>query len=112
MPIKFSHTYEKIKRMVVESHRDVYNEIPKEAHLISVAAFDLSQLPEEFVHWDTLYYENGEEKHYQLEPGRYIVLIFFDQDRLFSTLRPCTERKLAYYLSMIGRKFDVVITDA
>jgi hypothetical protein len=109
MPIKFSHNYVKLFGIAEEEEGYDVRSIPKEAHLISVAAFDLSQLPEEFVHWDTLYYENGEEKHYQLEPGRYIVLIFFDQDRLFSTLRPYTERKFAYYLSMIGRKFDVVI---
>lgn len=104
MPIKFSHKYEKLLKMGQEREKP-----PEEADLISVAAFDLSQMPEDFLAWDTLYYEHDEEKHYPLEPGKYIVLIFFDKDRLFSTLRPYTERKFAYYLSMVGRKFDVVI---
>jgi len=106
MPIKFSHKYKKLYHLLPI----LDGEIPKEAKLISVAALDLHQLPEDFLLWDTLYYDkDGKEKHYHLEPGRYNVLIFFDQDRLFSTLRPYTERKFAYYLSMVGRTFDVVI---
>lgn len=104
-PIKFSHQYQKLER----GFFPIVLTIPKEAKLISAAVFDLSQMPEDFLAWDTLYYENGKEKHYPLEPGRYIALIFFDQDRLFSTLRPYTERKFAYYLGQVGRTFDVVI---
>jgi hypothetical protein len=109
-PIKFSHEYVKLERNDMRI-RGEYPPFPKEADLISAAIFDLSQMPEDFLAWDTLYYENDEEKHYPLEPGKYIVLIFFDQDRLFSTLRPYTERKFAYYFSMVGRKFDVAVNE-
>lgn len=101
--IKFSHKYQKI----LNSHNDVI----ETATLLQVCPVNLENLSKEFLAYDT---DNG---IYKLPAhGKYLMLLFLKEHEsyttdlnLFTTLRRFTPEKYSFYLSQIGKVFDVIV---
>jgi hypothetical protein len=101
--IKFSHHYVKLNK--IDTSRPVM--------LVHLFLTNTSALSDEFLEYDTVYWEGMEKKHYPLEKGMPILfLLFVDfNGTLFSTVRRNTPEKEKYYISKIGMMFDVVFED-
>lgn len=101
--IKFSHHYLKLN--------GVNNSEP--VTLVQVYPDNTSHLPDEFIEYDTLYFENGIKKNYPLEIGmECLVLLFVDSSgKLFSTIRRSTPSKDTYYMTAIGSDFKLEYTN-
>jgi hypothetical protein len=117
LEIKFSHQYAKLDDL-----RDGDKVI-----LSRMSEVKLGELPEVFKAWDTLYFEDGEEKHYALPPkGNYLLLVFeadhplkgehfaFFNHKLreFTTIRRWTLNKFGlnkfrYYKHNLGKEFTL-----
>ena len=102
--IKFSHSYSKL---VDHSHWD---RIPiKNAKLLQVVPIEISTLSKTFLNYDT---DNG--KYALGFSGWYLMLIFQKPSGdLFTTLRTQFNQrgdKRPYYDSLVGKEFDIVIT--
>ncbi len=99
--IKFSHKY--LKLMSVDSSEPVT--------LVQVFSDNTSHLSDEFIEYDTIYYENGKKKNYPLKDGMdCLVLLFVDSSgKLFSTIRRSTPSKDAYYMTAIGIDFRLEV---
>jgi len=96
--IKFSHFFPKL---LGEDCKPI-----TVARLIEVLEVELSDLSAEFIDYDTAH------GAYRLPPkGRFLMLIFQKPGclHLFTTLRRSTPRKLEYYQSQVGERFDVQI---
>jgi len=101
--IKFSHKYQKI----LNSHNDVI----ETATLLQVSIINLEDLSKEFLNYDT---DNGV---YELpKRGKYLMLIFLKEHEdyttdlnLFTTLRRHTPEKHSFYMSQIGKVFNVKV---
>ncbi len=98
--IKFSHVYDK--------HFGIDLEHP--VKLIECESKNLEDFSNEFLEYDTTYFENREMLRYPLKKGRYLLLFFIDsKGMLFTTLRRETPSKLEYYMTSIGCDFELVI---
>lgn len=102
--IKFSHRYNKLK----------YAGNPMTAKLIEVIPVNRKDLSEQFIAYDTLYWDDDGEPHfYELKAGKYLLLVFLTHSGIFTTVRPARGRftgegeKEKYYRDMIGKEFDV-----
>jgi len=92
--------YEKLKN--VDSSKSV--------HLVECMPIKLSQLSDEFIEYDTGFYEGTEKDNYPLKDGEYLVLFFVDcNGTLFTTIRRQTASKNEYYMTSIGCEFELVI---
>lgn len=100
LKIKFSHDYWKLQRQ------------GGEATLIAAIPYRIDDnTPKEFLAYDTYYYP---DKHYELKPGDYVLLLFFGSNGLFTTIRPRKGRygdKLEYYSKHINEEFEIVIKE-
>ena len=100
--IKFSHYYRKFNGLRID----------KPVTLLETWLTELESFSEDFLKYDTLYFENDMEKYYTLKDGKYILLFFMDcEGRLFTTIRRFTPKKLEYYDNLVGKKFKVVIQE-
>lgn len=100
--IKFSHMYQKLRQI------DKTNPVT----LIHVMPVKLSDLSDDFIEYDTLYYEKAIKKNYPLKDGNYLLLFFIDtHSRLFTTIRRSTPKNNEYYMTAIGSRFELVIND-
>jgi len=102
MNIKFSHYYPKLHGQ-------------KSATLLMVLPCDRSELTNEFIIYDTRYYEDGNDNDcfYPLPPNRYLILVFLGDIKIpFTTVRRWTPEKERYYKSGIGKDFDIIIDTA
>jgi hypothetical protein len=103
--IKFSHKYEKMP----------YE--PTTAVLVGVEAWDIENLPPDFLDFDTLYQDKQGPNYYQLpKNGRVIVLFLWGRCEntlhfLFTTIRRCTESKWDYYHNSLGETFAIEIKE-
>lgn len=98
--IKFSHYYKKLS--------DALGPI-KTAVLLQVVPVEIGTLSTEFLNYDT---DNGA---YKLAfSGWYLMLIFQKPSGdLFTTLRPQFNKfgnKRPYYDALVGKEFDIIIT--
>lgn len=67
-------------------------------------------MPKDFIHYDTLFYgEKLVEQHYELKEGSYLILLFWSNGKLFTTIRPHNNQKFKYYFSLIGQEFEIII---
>lgn len=100
LKIKFSHDYWKL----------LYQ--GDEATLIAAIPYRIDDnTPKEFLAYDTYYYP---DKHYELKPGDYVLLLFLGANGVFTTIRPRKGRygdKLEYYSAHIGEAFKIVIKE-
>ena len=98
--IKFSHAYHKL---MVNGH------VCRKAMLLQVLSVTLDQLSKEFIDYDT---DNGK---YKLKHDTlWLMLIFQKEDgHIFTTLRQqfsnYGHNKEAYFQSLIGKEFEVII---
>jgi hypothetical protein len=101
--IKFSHHYVKLNK--IDTSRPVT--------LVQLFHTNTLALSDEFVEYDTVYWDGVEKKHYPLEKGMPVLfLLFVDfNGTLFSTVRRSTPEKEKYYLGKIGMTFDVVFEE-
>ena len=99
--IKFSHHY--LKLMGVDNSEPVT--------LVQVWNTNTTELMDEFIEYDTVYFENGEKKNYYLQvPMICMVLFFVDSSgKLFTTIRRTTPKKEEYYNTCIGSDFELVV---
>ena len=100
--IKFSHYYYKIPIKI------------KSCKLIQVFKVSKKDLTDEFLRYDTAYFdENAGFHYYELKGNEFLMLIFMylndDCDYcIFTTLRPAyPESKEQYYRSKIGEEFQI-----
>ena len=100
--IKFSHKYLKL-----------FNIDPSEpVTLLLVTAENTTHLSDEFIHYVTLYFENGKPMNYPLKEGmECLVLLFAQGGKLFSTIRRSTPNKDTYYFTAIGSDFKLEYTN-
>ena len=100
--IKFSHKYLKLS-----------NIDPSEpVTLLLVTAENITHLSDEFIHYDTLYFENGKPMNYLIKEGmECLVLLFAQSGKLFSTIRRSTLSNDAYYFTAIGSDFQLEYTN-
>lgn len=101
--IKFSHRYGKL--------RDV--DISEPVTLVQVWNTNTSELMDEFIEYDTIYWENREKKNYPLSEDMDCMVLFFVDSggKLFTTIRRTTPSKEAYYNTCIGSDFRLIIQD-
>lgn len=100
--IVFSHQYEKLFGI-----RNGEDAILCDAYRLAIKDMSLA-----LKHWDTLYYENGEEKHYAFPTtGDLLALLFFSPaaKKFFPTYRSYTAVKHEYYAKLVNAHFKVVI---
>lgn len=107
LKIRFSHQYFKLAPIEPDSNAKLLFVTP--IHLGKGSYPDL-------LDYDTLYWEEGEgeNRHYHLKPGDYVLLLFRAGLRLFTTIRPRKGRygdKLEYYSAHIGEDFEIVIKE-
>lgn len=99
--IRFSHKYYKLPLRI------------KTAVLLAVHVVNLEKLPEDFLDYDTAYYDKREplETGYYPLParGEYILLLLWGAKGLFTTLRRYTHDKLKYYEKLEGETLEVEI---
>jgi hypothetical protein len=105
--IKFSHIYPKMPEFIRKG--DDGN-----TWLVGVAVIDdLDDLPEEFLHYDTVYFDEktGEGRNYPLERGKSLILLLFSQkpEMLWATIRRFTPEKEKYYRNLVGGEVDIII---
>lgn len=100
--IKFSYPYKKLM---------LGGELRKYARLLLVQQVKIQDLSAEFIEYDT---DGG--KYPLPKRGNYILLTFLKPAsdgglHLFTTLRPDTPGKKAFYDEKIGQLFEVVLTE-
>ena len=94
--------YEKLKNI----------DASKPVHLIECMAIELNQLTDEFIEYDTGFYDGTEKDNYPLKDGKYLILFFVDnRGTLFTTIRRQTQSKNEYYFTSIGCEFELVINN-
>lgn len=101
--IKFSHKYQKIL--------DCHNDVIDTATLLQVIPVNLEDLSQHFLDYDT---DNGV---YELpKRGKFLMLIFLKEHEdyitdlnIFTTLRRHTPEKHSFYMSQIGKVFNVIV---
>ncbi len=101
--IKFSHSYEKLKRNSVKGFGEW--EDTTEAKLLDVIPINLETLSKTFLEYDT---DGG--KYKLPKKGAYLMLIFQKTvNNIFTTLRRQTPEKEKYYRENIGNFFNVIV---
>lgn len=104
--IKFSHdSYNKLRSQEA---------IPQEAKLLQVFVVDRKELSVPFVEYDTLFWNEKEQKeYYDLPRGKLLVLLLESVHAsgscCWTTIRRWTPEKETYYKSMQGQKFKIEI---
>lgn len=98
--IKFSHYYPKLP------------ENCDKATLIQIFMVQRPEkLHEDFIEYDTKYFDEGQDRHYKLPNGKVLILLFLAVDgTLFTTIRRWTPHKETYYNNCMGQEFKIVIT--
>ena len=110
--IKFTHA----------GYRKLYNPVSdtpvKTARLLDVVDFELSSMSEPMRDYDTTYETDDQDGKYPLAQHGLALLLIFQKPtqgmkafNVFTTIRRYTGEKQRYYRSMIGKVFDVVITE-
>jgi hypothetical protein len=107
--IKFSHSYYKLKGV-------------KKATLLSIRKVDdLKCLSADFLNYDTKYWNETKKtsEFYPLEYNKpHLILFFYAENKsdrsefvghIFTTIRRFTPQKEAYYNSLIGEEFEVIV---
>lgn len=104
MKIKFSHRYDKLPQIYLET--DVI------AELLQVLKIDYNELSEPMMDDDTKYCEDRQLKHYPLPKGELILLVFRSSMgyRMFTTIRRFTPEKYKYYKSLEGKELEISMT--
>lgn len=114
--IKFSHSYEKMPEKIKDEDTETI--------LLEVLNTDKKELSDNFIRYDTGYFEeeffNEEEssfKQYPLPPGKLLVLILlsycgeFTHPVLWTTVRRWTTEKEKYYRSIRGEEVKIIIEE-
>jgi hypothetical protein len=108
--IKFSHEYFKLKGV-------------NKAMLLSIRKVDdLKCLSADFLNYDTKYWNKIKKtsEFYPLEYSKpHLILFFYGENRsdselighIFTTIRRWIPSKEAYYNSLIGEEFDVIVKE-
>lgn len=98
--IKFSNEYDKIKGLN-----------GCKAQLISVDAVEFEKLDNEFLKFDSRYQIGLAIDYYKFEKtnSKYILLVFYSEDTVFTTLRPFNGEKYEYYCDKQYEYFEIVI---
>jgi hypothetical protein len=102
--IEFSHTYLKMPL-------DVSN---LRTYLIGISVCDISDLPKNFIDYDTGYIEKDSLKHYKLPKGKVIILSLFTvrlyaPNQVWTTIRSWNPSKESYYQKLIGEEIGIVV---
>jgi hypothetical protein len=107
--IRFSHIYEK--------HGKDLNHGSACAFLLAVQPCRVSELPPEFLEYDTRFYTAAPdgsilEDHYLLDFDDALLLVFYDPRArcVYPTLRRRTPAKERYYRGLLNRKILAVVT--
>ena len=94
--IKFSHIYNKMKNIDLE----------KSVMLLEVFKVDSANLFPLFVDYDTAYFN----KNYKLPKGKVLILLFKQDNNLFTTVRSAWRKsKYDYYLDQKGKEFKIIL---
>ena len=101
--IKFSHDYPKLHAQ-------------KAARLLCVELRNRSELPEDFIEYDTVFiqeegtFPGNRTGHYELPSGRLLVLVFLGNNLFpFTTVRRWTKEKERYYRNLVGTVMGIKI---
>ena len=105
--IKFSHKYGKMQ-LFFENYR---------TYLIAVSVIDLTKLPEEFLKYDTRYFESKKEKFFKLNFKKAIILTLYSIredvglrfETVWTTIRRWTKKKEEYYKKHIGEEVKIIV---
>ncbi|KYK22356.1 hypothetical protein AYK24_08410 [Thermoplasmatales archaeon SG8-52-4] len=89
--------------------------------LLDAWVVDRKDLHNQFIIYDTAYFDQTSEKgvsYYELPTGKLIILYFTVRNGKnimdgfkFTTLRRYTPKKLAYYKKQVGTVFDILRSD-
>lgn len=106
--IRFSHDYLKFGK----------HKLPFRAMLMDAWVINRADLHNQFVVYDTAYFDHTADKginYYELPNGQLIILYFTVRDGLnmmegfkFTTIRRYTPSKFEYYKKQVSTVFDVV----
>jgi hypothetical protein len=82
--------------------------------LIGISVCDISQLPKEFLNWDTEYDSGHGLARYELPKGKVIMLIIFTKQEnsvseCWTTIRSWNPQKEIYYHELIGQEFKIEV---
>lgn len=95
--IKFSHEYPKLHGQTSATLNAVHN-----INLVNEPGSE----DEELIEYDTTFYEGTEKKHYPLESGVYLLLVFLGNKNIpFTTIRRWTPEKNRFYCEQIHKDF-------
>lgn len=99
--IKLSHYYLKLGKI----------DITEPVTLVHVISENTAHLSSEFLEYDTVYYDEGQIRHYVLDMSMDCLILFFVDSNgiLFTTIRRSTPSKKAYYMDGIGSKYELVM---
>lgn len=101
--IKFSHLYFKMPESFFFKDRET------KSFLIGISVCDISQLPKEFIDWDTAYDSGNNVSHYELPQGKVIVLVIFTEQECWTTIRSWNPNKEAFYRNLIGKEVKIEV---
>ena len=100
----------------MNKHIDFSHPYPKlcgqtSGKLLAVIPIKRKDMTDELIHYDTIYYENGNARAFPLPPGNYIQLVFIGNLGVpFCTIRSAyPPKKVAYYTQSIGEVFSIRI---
>lgn len=98
--IKFSNEYDKIKGL---------NDC--NAQLLAVDAIEFEKLDKEFLKYDSRYQEGYQINYFEFDRSnsKYILLLFYSNGRIFTTLRPFSGEKFEFYCDKVYEYFKIVI---
>lgn len=98
--IRFSHKYSKMPTAIHKNEKNV-------TILLAMDINDVSNLPAEFLDWDTEYKTEKGLAHYELPKGKVLILVLFtiteSSDILWTTIRSWNPNKEAFYKQLIGK---------
>ena len=78
--------------------------------LLAVFVADTREFCEQFVNFDTLYWDGTGSGMYKLPKGKVLVLLLKSNcDFVWTTIRRWTPQKETYYRSIVGQQVEIVI---
>jgi len=106
--IRFSHKYFKMPESFFFKDREA------KSFLIGISVCDISQLPKEFLDWDTEYDSGNGLAYYKLPKGKVLMLIIFTKQEnsvseCWTTIRSHNPQKEEYYRNLIGQEFKIEV---